>query len=140
MNRTFIVPTPNVVSEIIDGELIVLDLVAGRYHATDGVGAVIWRLVTDGVDEASAIAALTEQWPSEPVAESVRAFLDTLVEGGLLIPATYSEGAPQSVSLAETPWSVPQLNSYDDLADMIQLDPIHDVADSGWPTANPTRT
>jgi hypothetical protein len=35
------------------------------------------------------------------------------------------------------PFRVPVLNRYSDMADMLLLDPVHDVEESGWPVPKP---
>jgi hypothetical protein len=35
-----------VISEIIDGEAVIMDMGSGSYFSTVGIGADIWRLVT----------------------------------------------------------------------------------------------
>ena len=138
MARKFAVRSSNVVSETIDGELIILDLAAGTYHAAQGVGAALWQLAVAGLDEGQIMTACQDAWPGTPVADEVRAFLDHVVGLGLL---STGDSVPTSarradfVHLDRIDWSHPTLTSCDDLADMIQLDPIHDVTDTGWPTA-----
>jgi hypothetical protein len=34
-------------------------------------------------------------------------------------------------------WSSPVLSIYDDMQDLLLLDPIHDVDESGWPAIKP---
>ena len=134
----FAVRSPNVVSEIIDGELIILDVASGSYHATDGVGAALWELAAAGLAEEQILAACEAAWPGIPVATAVRTFLDHLVDIGLLAISDGGMPAGQQddiMHIGHIAWEPPTLSSCDDLADMIQLDPIHDVTDTGWPTA-----
>ena len=137
MSRGFSVPAPHVVAEAIDGELIILNLVEGTYHATDGIGADLWNLVASGLNEDQIITECERQWPGETsVAATIGSFLQLLVDRGLLLAADERPPALENGATLRTPtWQPPALNSYDDLADMIQLDPIHDVTETGWPNA-----
>ncbi len=138
MHRIFAVRSHNVVSETIDGELIILDLAAGTYHATEGAGAALWELAVAGLDEEQILAACQSAWPTVQGKEDARAFLEHLVAVGLL---TVSDGGSMTgkphdfLNVGHVAWAPPVLKSYDDMTDMIQLDPIHDVTESGWPTA-----
>jgi hypothetical protein len=79
------------------------------------------------------------------VGHDVRSFADQLVAEGLLADAPADElpagdvpagGVPptdlgeSSLPLVYTP---PAIERFDDLADLLLLDPIHEVTEPGWP-------
>jgi hypothetical protein len=57
MAERFRVSNPNVMSETIDGEVIIINLATGTYYSLKDVGAEIWSLV-DGGATAEDISAL----------------------------------------------------------------------------------
>ena len=47
-NQTFRLNEPAVISDIIDGEVVIMNLERGSYYGLDEVGADIWRLIMAG--------------------------------------------------------------------------------------------
>ena len=130
------VSSPQVVAEVIDGEAIILDLRAGSYFATEGVGAVVWAAAVDGFASEQIVASATSLYGGNAGVE-VSALLDALVAADLL---AVEDGESQSGQI-EWPveYAAPTLEKHDDLQDMMQLDPIHDTDVSGWPMPAPDR-
>lgn len=134
---------PNkVMSEILDGEAVIIDLVTGRYHAAAGVAATVWEGIVCGhaLDRIMSDVHRSHTGVPADAETAVRAFIDSVVEAGLAQPATNTGSTSDSRVPAgpePTPWAVPVLESHDDLADLLLLDPVHDVTELGWPNAAP---
>lgn len=116
-----------IVAKVLDGEAIIIDLATGYYYGLDGVGAVVWQLAADGGHEAAIIGAVTERYSASDSAHSdVKRLLDELVSLGLLAvdEATGQNAADTSehVIWPDT-YNVPEAVTYDDVADMVALDP-----------------
>ena len=136
---SFVVPSLEIVSEVIDGEAVILDLRSGRYYTADGVGAQVWAGAAAGMRVSDIAASCRAHFPAQPsVDHDVDAFLELIVTAGLLVPA--QESAPSDNPVLDWParYSPPALQCFDDLADMIALDPVHDVGAAGWPWPAPT--
>ena len=141
--------TPNIIHEIIEGEAILVNLESGAYYSTDQAGAAVWDAIANGLSINQTTALLAEQYDGEPQAirDAIRALVDDLQQEGLILP----DAAPPPNSSAAMPpaprsdkptFVAPVLRKYTDLADLLLLDPIHDVDDSGWPnrqTNNPAQ-
>jgi hypothetical protein len=124
-----------IVSELIDGEAVILDLRTGRYHTTDGVGAAVWRAASDGMDLSAIVASCRACFPDQPgIEDDIAALLDSLVGLGLLTPVDRSADSNDHGPQWPATYESPRLDSYDNLADMMALDPIHDVDAVGWPS------
>lgn len=66
-------------------------------------------------------------------AESAR-FIERLLELSLVVPRAGAAG-PSGPIVASWDGASPQINVFDDLAELIFADPIHDVDEqAGWPT------
>ena len=133
-NVRYRVLEPNIVSEIIDGEAIIMDLSSGDYFSTAGLGAEIWDRVQLGAARSDLMAASEAAgWGAEGVT-GITAFLGDLVGHGLVAEDPTADETP---SAGPAPfsgsYSAPQLERHDDMQDLIQLDPIHDVDEVGWP-------
>jgi hypothetical protein len=137
VDGSFRVCTPAVVSEVIDGEAIIMDLRSGNYFSADGAGALVWEALAQGCGR-SAILSWAEaafDAPADAVASGVDAFIAQLVEHGLIEASETVNGAvvpPNAV--ARRPFAAPTLEVYTDMQDLLLLDPIHDVDEAGWPT------
>ena len=67
------------------------------------------------------------------VDQSVRTFVDHLLAEGIIIPGQPASSASDWAPMISGAFSVPQLERFDDLRDLLLLDPIHDVGENGWP-------
>ena len=143
MNRRYRIDTTCVVSEIIDGEAIMMHQASGDYFSADGFGCLIWRWIGEGRSRQQMLDLLARQ-SSQPSAEMSRvldsfiadllthALIEETEDGGEPDPATPSE--PPTNGMAEL--AAPVLHVYTDMRDLLLLDPIHDVEEQGgWPNA-----
>jgi len=118
--------------DTIDGETLLIDSETGHLLMMTGVGPLLWQRLLGGVAvEPLAVEVADRFGPA--AGEACRSFLLALAEAGVAIPAT------QTVAEAPVPgWPEsfvsPVLERYDDIANIIAMDPIHDVDQSaGWP-------
>jgi hypothetical protein len=152
--RCFRVNTPSVASETIDGEVIMIHLRTGCYYSTDKVGAEIWSRLEKGAPVDQIVDGLAEQYACDPTSaeEAVGRFLERLQSEDLVVPepsvpepsngarAVAAPGsAPGGRAAAPPPLNPPVLQKYEDLQDLLLLDPIHDTDAAGWPVAKADR-
>lgn len=137
--------------EELDGETVIVDLSSGRYHAASGTALSIWSALAAGATVEEIIGALRVRHPRTPddAEAAVTAFIGELVGAGLVIadpqgphdPPDPTPSAPAQLRQDDTsggdPWQPPRLESYDDLEDLLLLDPVHDVSVQGWPQVQP---
>ncbi len=129
---------PDVISESVDGEALIINLRSGAYYSSDGAGDQIWGLVVAGLPLADVAARLGACYGLAPaVAErSVLDFAAELEREGLVVPL-----AAPAAATAEVPalsnghvFATPELHKYTDFQELLLLDPIHEVDQSlGWP-------
>lgn len=139
---------PNVASEEIDDEIIIVNLLTGSYYSTTDVGAYVWKQIADGQTVSSVVDHLTDRFAGngETIELDIIEFVEKLSQQELI---RVSDGRPadghatnrdqSSRPLPET-YSEPVLNCYTDMKDLLLLDPVHDVEDAGWPSAKHTTT
>jgi hypothetical protein len=129
----------DIVSEIIDEEAIIMDLISGVYFSADGVGAVIWDGIVCGFEVAQIKQRILQSFSANP--DGLDADFENFAASLLankLVDVAYG-AAPPSVDwsmplpAARRGYDRPILNRYDDMQDLILLDPIHDVEEAGWP-------
>lgn len=144
MNRIFKPNSPAVVSEIIDGEAVIMHLKSGNYYSTEHVGSQIWALLERGMSRRQILDGLAARYQVArgELAASVDAFLAELVAQDLVRELAAEAEKPDIAGLvqvngADRPYAAPILNVYSDMKDLLLLDPIHDVDEIGWPTPKP---
>ncbi len=132
--------TPHIIHEVIEGEAILVNLESGAYYSTDQAGAVVWDAIANGLSVNQTIARLADQYDGDPQAirAGVLALVSELAQEGLIrpqdaSPANDAAPTPSAPRSDKPPFVAPVLHKYTDLAELLLLDPIHDVDDSGWP-------
>lgn len=128
---------PDVISESIDGETIILHLGNGFYFSVGGSGALAWQLLSESVPVArtAELVAAAFEATGVDVLDAVTGFADELSAEGLLVEAgagaATSGSAPAGPPL---PWESPTLSKFTDMEDLLLLDPVHEVSpQQGWP-------
>jgi hypothetical protein len=125
--------------ETIDGETIVLDTVGGRLLLLRESAPLLLSIIGAGVTPQNMQEEISNRYGAEAAAQA-RDFVAGLAELGVFVAAHIAEPSlePKAVGAFDWPPSFvpPVVEQYDDIADIITLDPIHDVeVDGGWPRA-----
>ena len=127
---------PRVVHETIDGEVIVIDLATGTYFSLQGGAADVWTLITAGHTPDAMVDLLTAAYGESQ--ESIRATLEPFVKElqseALVVAAAEQDSTPQATPEISVNGSFsPYLEKHTDMAELILLDPVHEVDSMGWP-------
>ena len=117
----------DVAAKVFDGEAIIMNLTTGMYFSADKVGAAVWELHRDR-DEPGAI---TDGRPSatRSMLTGARQDLERLTKQMLdegLIVASGGDRLRLPLDSEEStrlPYESPTLNRYDDMAELLALDP-----------------
>jgi len=128
--------SPAVVHDTIDGEVLVINLETGSYYTLEGAGAAVWQELCGGPSLAAVRASVAERLhqPLLAVTGSVDRLLAELSISGLV--GGIDEGA--LAADAEAVYPELTLRAYDELQDLLLIDPIHEVDAAGWPHRAPT--
>ena len=123
--------------ERLDDEVIAIDLDSGAYFALDDVAADCWSILAAGGSLDDAIEAVVTRFAvaADEARSDLECFAQELVEAGLLERV---DAAPVPVALgprvdASRAYRRPAIERFNDLEDLLLLDPIHEVDDAGWP-------
>ena len=110
-------------------EVVMLELETGTYWSIKGALIGVARALLASHDPA---ATLT-WWNTQPEAETEvgNAFVQQLSEHGLLVDGDQDPNTTFAEIHCEP--GAPRFTVQDDLADLVKLDPIHDVGSEGWP-------
>jgi hypothetical protein len=131
---------PRFVDETIDGEALVMDMVKGSYYSCVGASAFAWNALARGVpvDDLTAMLAARYELDEQDARPDVDAFVESLLTEEMLVPDVNTPDAPPTRAILDALVPQPEyraltLERFDDLADLILLDPVHDVTEAGWP-------
>jgi hypothetical protein len=134
LSDVYAVASRDIVFESFDGEAVVLDLSNGKYFGFSDSGSKVWQALSSGVGTEALIRSAAGAAMIDVA--TLESFIGQLVEFGLLAPSDAmplpsSDDLPAALAAAREPLNV---SVHDDLADLITVDPIHEVEEPlGWP-------
>lgn len=117
--------SPEVIADEVAGETLAINLATGAYYVIPASSLDVWKVISARVPAASLLNG-----PDDPRGDSLRRYLESLVDAGLLREASEATTAPA------IEWSAEDLavEEHTDMADLLGLDPIHDADENvGWP-------
>jgi len=135
MHERYEVRAEDVLHERLDGETIIVNMRTGRYLSLKGPSSDIWYLITQGVPRASWLNELSRVWPS-PRESEVNSFVSKLIDQELVRhtePSSLTGPVTLPLDMPRERWLLEDPEEFDDLADLILIDPVHDVDEEGWP-------
>ena len=137
---TYRINTGKIVYETLNTEVIAIDFHTGNYYAIVHVAKQIWQLIEKQVPLQAIAELIAKQYSSDPdeVFLDVKLFIEQLLEDGLIELVsdveTFAEVSPE-MEIAPHGWeySPPSVQKYEDVRNLLLLDPIHEVTEGGWP-------
>ena len=140
--RYFRINTPKIVSETIEGEVIIINFDSGNYYSSDDLGCEVWSLIEQRHSIEDILTTINNRYTSNTfdLNDTVQAFISELQQEQLIVPtpdgstsvADLSESSPKQAVSAP-----PKLNKFKDMQELLLLDPVHDVDSAGWPRVKP---
>lgn len=119
--------------DTVDGETVIIDTIRGHLFLLTGLGPWIWSRMIGGNTPEGLAGEVAARFGDEAGAHSAT-FLGVLVQHGMLTEEAPVHGTEGSVLSMPTTFVAPQLEKYDEISDIIAMDPIHDVDPTkGWP-------
>lgn len=125
--------TPAVKSEVLDGELVLIDFDSGAYYSGNHVAGAVWQLLQVGTASPDVGRRVAAHFAAPQAEADVARLLAFLLEANLVVPA---EAPPESFGHELAPGAAyedPALERFEDMAELLVLDPIHEVEEEGWP-------
>jgi len=123
-----------VVAEEFDGEIVLIDVEKGLYFSLQGAAIDLWRSFATARPADTVIAHFAKH-----MADADRDALDQTISRmqghELLVAGEASAGAASPLpEVTSVTFVTPALEVYSDLAELIAIDPVHEVdASAGWP-------
>lgn len=127
----------DVVIEAFADETIAVHLGTGRYYTIDLIGAETLDPLARGWDLPAIAQYLALRYDADEavVSDAIEGFTRQLLDERLICPAPESSAAAPvpAPERATGPFTAPTIAVYTDMEDLLLLDPIHDVDETGWP-------
>lgn len=121
-------------SEEIDGEVIIINLTTGCYYSLGGSAATVWPLALAGYTAAEMAVHFMPVAPDPQAVEAqIAAFLEYLCAEGLLLATDAVAHGDVPGLAAPASFSAPVAEKFTDMQELLLVDPIHEVAEAGWP-------
>ena len=133
------IDSKNISWERVDDEVIAIQLETGRYYNLLSTSAEIWSLLAEGTTIESLSRTFSKLFPgNESILIEIESFIQECTKAKLLLndQEIKTELIDHKILTSLDTWVTPQLIEYSDLQDLILVDPIHDVKESGWPNTN----
>ena len=124
---------PRFVDESVDGEALIMDMVTGTYYTCMGPATVAWDALKQGVDSSEVVSMIASAYQVSPadVERDLELFVAELLAEEMLVVSDQRPSAPSPSGgpiVATAAYEPMRLDRYTDLADLILLDPVHDVS------------
>src|SRR4030042_1354668 len=142
----FRINSPKVIHETIDGETVIVNLDSGNYYSLNRVGAEVWKLIGEKVSIGGIIESIANRYDAkkEEIVKAVNHLINELQQELLVVMDGSEKSANDQESQLQdstessgklTDFEAPMLFKYTDMQDLLLLDPIHDVDETGWPSS-----
>ena len=136
------VNSPQVISETVGGETIIVNLASGHYFSLQGTAVDVWEGVERGESAETIALQLGQRYEAAEgeIVAAVQKLLDDFVAAELLVADGNGTGsspvAPAQDAAERVPFVPPSFTTFTDMQDIILLDPVHEVDTRGWPHAS----
>jgi hypothetical protein len=134
--KSYCIPQTRVVYEILNTEVIVVDFSTGNYYALIHIAKQIWELIVQraSLEKIAELLFYRYEIDKNLIFVDVEMFIKELIENGLVEPCEENLSAEQTLSPSDGwEYDAPRLQKYTDVQSLLLLDPIHEVAEVGWP-------
>jgi hypothetical protein len=122
---------------IFDNEAVIINIPAGRYYSINSeTGVSVIRLLENATTTEQVIQYLEANYDCNQVdlKTQVDTFIDSLFAEKIILEVAENEFNIPEASTGLKPFNHLFLEVYDDMQELIELDPVHDVkATKGWP-------
>jgi hypothetical protein len=137
------VNSPQVISETVGGETIIVNLASGHYFSLQGTAPDIWTGIERGDEAASIVHQLEQRYEAtgnDDIGAAVNKLLDDFVAAELVVVDGNGNNSatppPSQTGGDRIPFVAPSFTTFTDMQDIILLDPVHEVDTRGWPHAS----
>jgi hypothetical protein len=135
MPSYFSTSVPDAASELFDGELVIAHYGSGFYYSVSEAGALIWQALRHGFSTEETVSWLAGHFAADAarIPGDVDAFVSKMLDEKLLTPVDVPDNGGELPGTLPATFGAPEVERFSDLQELLLLDPVHDVAEAGWP-------
>lgn len=126
-----------IIIEHFDDEIVVANLKAGMYYSLRFTAVDIWNLLETGATLPLLESVLHQNYETTgiDIHEHIAEFVAQLIAQELIVESILESSEPVlPLGNRKSAYVKPELVVFDDMQDLLALDPIHDVdVQEGWP-------
>ncbi len=142
-NICFKMVSAGIMYELFEDEIVVINLEQGTYYNFDKVGVDIWQLIEKNCSQGQIVEIITRKYNINSVQaeKDIPNFISKLKEENLIeqnpeitnnSPVDFKDNSLLKDS-GQKEYITPVLHKYTDMQDLLLLDPIHEIRETGWP-------
>jgi hypothetical protein len=134
---------PLLISQQFDSEVVLANYQNGVYYNLDGSAAQIWLglKVNRTVEEIGSALAAATGGDVTSITQQVQAFIDSMLAEGLIANDAADARSETSIETSIETWApvlsgafvAPEFQRFDNLRELLLMDPVHDAGEEGWP-------
>ena len=132
---------PDVIYEIYDDEVVVLNFSNGNYYSLKETARFIWLLIVRDFTFSEIQQHFTDNSQKAEREQSISDFFSSLIADDLIVSSgnkNLKKGTPkkkeeEARNIDTKNFTPPLLEKYTEMQELLLLDPIHEVSDTGWP-------
>jgi len=140
LRSEFAINASSGVFERLDGEVIIISNQNGKYYSLGYTASDIWYLIHASVSSPLWLKTLADNYQEIPdsAENEIKKFVNVLLSEDLIKSSEIASGDSQVLPQDNLrgKWSAPELMIFEDLQDLLLVDPIHDTGEEGWPFAS----
>jgi hypothetical protein len=129
------------VSEQFERETVIINLEDGLYYSLSATATEILNLLKGGLSVEEIVVLLSAHYTNKAELPGlVEGFVAEIVKQGIVIPRSPDfQGNKEDVAKMipangpDTHFDSPAITRFDDMQEILLLDPIHQVSEQGWP-------
>ncbi|OGQ81738.1 MAG: hypothetical protein A3F90_13360 [Deltaproteobacteria bacterium RIFCSPLOWO2_12_FULL_60_19] len=146
-SRRFRINRPKVIDEAFDDEVVIINFETGSYYSLSKAGADVWGFIGAGAALGKIVEAIAGRYEGSrsEIEDGIQRLIaeleleNLIVADGAKEPGGQAETrAPAAPASQKTAFEPPHLEKFTDMQELILLDPIHEVDETGWPNTKPT--
>jgi hypothetical protein len=138
--RFYQINKAQLILEDFGDETVIVHVESGFYYSVSGSGSRILELIEAGYADGDLAALLGEPARRPGARAEIAAFVDRLLAEGIITARSADDGAMLPDGAAgpgspdEAAWQPPVLERFDEVRDLLLIDPVHQVDENyGWP-------
>lgn len=127
--------TPKVIFEAFEDEVLLIDFDSGRYFSMRGSAFDIWKMIQGGCGIAEITERLSQHHgaPLHIVQPAVYEHVRRMIDEKLIVESTEPASCSEYVIATSGVFAAPVMEMFTDMQELLLLDPIHEVDQTGWP-------